>query len=151
MHITAFVLWIVAQEDNSYADKGFEDLLKMHTDWITSVGHFREPEITESFDYTRFIEWESVTDIDSLFYQIIKILIMSEDADAARTALSGLFALERLDESFIKLVEIDWPFFHYRAKEWLLMTYELLWDLEKDRRDIVQQCIERHCGDDDFN
>ena len=86
-----------------------------------------------------------------LFYQIIKVLILSEDADAARTALSGLYALESLDESYVDWLELDWPVFHYRAKEWLMMTYELLWDLDVEKRPSIQHHIEAHCNDEDFN
>ena len=147
----SFVLWQVLQQDDSYGKDGLEALLKMHKDWMTSVRHFQEPRITDNYDYTQHVDWERATDIYSLFYQIIKTLIMSEDADAARTALSGLFSLETLDESFIEWIELDWPTFHYRAKEWLLMTYELLWDLKEEKDCLVQNCIEAHCNDEDFN
>ncbi len=147
----SFVLWQVLQQDDSYGKVGLEALLMMHKEWMTSARHFQEPKITDNYDYTQHVDWERVTDIYSLFYQIIKILIMSEDADAARTALSGLFNLETLDESYIEWLELDWSTFHYRAKEWLLMTYELLWDLKKEKDYLVQNCIETHCNDADFN
>lgn len=123
----------------------------MHKEWITSADHFQEPKIIDDYDYTQHVDWDRVTDIYSLFYQIIKILILSEDADAARTSLSGLFALESIDESFVDWLELDWPVFHYRAKEWLLMTYELLWDLDVEKRTSIQGYIEAHCKDEDFN
>lgn len=145
-----FARMAINQQDEMYCTEGINKLIYMYKNWLTAGGHFQEPDITDNYDYVSLIDWSSVSDLDSLFYQIIKILIISEDADAARTALSGLFALERTNESFIKWIESDWSFFHYRAKEWLMMTYELLWNLEENRRDLVQQCIEAHCSDEDF-
>ena len=58
---------------------------------------------------------------------------MSEDADAAYIALTGLFALLRSDAKYLKNIEDDWEEYHYRAKEWLMMLYELLWHLEIGR------------------
>jgi len=150
-NLPSFVLWQVAQQDGSYGVDGLVALLAMHKEWMTSARHFQEPKITDNYDYTRHVDWERVTDIYSLFYQIIKVLILSEDADAARTALSGLYALESLDESFIDWLELDWPVFHYRAKEWLMMTYELLWDLHVEKRTLIQRNIEAHCRDENFN
>lgn len=149
--LPAFAYWKVDQLDDTYANSGIEELIAMFKLWTTAAGHYQEPEIIDEFDYVNLIDWETVVDMDTLFYQIIKILILSEDADAARTALSGLFMLERLDGSYIDWIERDWSAFHYRAKEWLLMTYELLWDLEKDRREKVQHCLEAHSSDEDFN
>lgn len=145
-----FARMAINQQDEIYCAEGIKELINMYKNWLTAGGHFQEPVITDNYDYVNLIDWNSVSDLDSLFYQILKILILSEDADAARTALSGLFALERINESFIKWIESDWSFFHYRAKEWIMMTYELLWDLEEPRRDLVQHCIEAHCADEDF-
>lgn len=50
---------------------------------------------------------------------------MSEDADVAYIALTGLFALLRSDAKYLKNIEDDWEEYHYRAKEWLMMLYEL--------------------------
>ena len=150
-NLPSFVLWQVVQHDDPYGEEGFVALFAMHKEWITSARHFQEPIIADNYDYTRLVDWERVTDIYSLFYQIIKVLILSEDADAARTALSGFYALESLDESFIDWLELDWPVFHYRAKEWLMMTYELLWDLDVKKRPSIQRHIEAHCNDEDFN
>lgn len=150
-NLPSFVLWQVTQQDDPYGEDGLVALFAMHKEWITSARHFQEPIIEDNYDYTRLVDWERVTDIYSLFYQIIKVLILSEDADAARTALSGLYALESLDESFIDWLELDWPVFHYRAKEWLMMTYELLWNLDVEKRPSIQRHIEAHCNDEDFN
>ena len=150
-NLPSFVLWQVVQQDDTYGEEGLVALLAMHKEWMTSASHFQEPIIVDNYDYTQLVDWERVTDICSLFYQIIKVLILSEDADAARTALSGLFALESLDESYLDWLDLDWPTFHYRAKEWLMMTYELLWDLDVEKRPVIQRHIEAHCNDEDFN
>ena len=150
-NLQSFVLWQVVQQDRSYGEEGLAALITMHKEWMTSARHFQEPKIKDSYDYTRLVDWERVTDIYSLFYQIIRILILSEDAEAARSALSGLFALESLDASYVDWLESDWSTFHYRAKEWLMMTYELLWDLDVEKRPYIQRHIETHCQDEDFN
>lgn len=149
--LPTFARWMIAQQDDTYGTNGIKELINMFYAWMTSVGHFQEPTIEDEFNYSGLINWKNVEDIDSLFYQIIKLLIQSEDADAARTALSGLFALERLNESYINWIERDWSSFHYRAKEWVLMTYELLLDFEEDRRELILHYLESHCSDEDFN
>ncbi len=150
-NLPSFVLWQIDQRDESYGKDGLEALLKMHKGWMTSLGHFREPRIIDNYDYTQHFDWVKATDIFSLFYQVIKTLIQSDDADTVRTALSGLFVLETLDTSYIERLEIDWPTFHYLAKEWILMTYELLWDLTEEKRSIIHRCIKEHCSDEDYN
>ena len=91
----------------------------MQKSWLTAAGHFKEPEIQEEYDYCNLVNWSKVENIESLFYQILKILILSEDADAAYVALIGLFALLRSNVKYIKNIEDDWEEYHYRAKEWL--------------------------------
>lgn len=149
--LPTFARWKIAQQDDIYGTNGIKELINMFYAWMTSAGHFQEPTIEDKYNYTVLIDWKNVEDIDSLFYQIIKLLIQSEDADAARTALSGLFALERLNASYTNWIERDWSSFHYRAKEWVLMTYELLLDFEEDRRELILHYLESHCSDEDFN
>ena len=76
---------------------------------------------------------------------------MSEDADAARTALTGLFAMLRCDNGYLKNIEMDWNSYHYRAKEWILMIYELLWCFDENSRSVLYEIVQKHCNDDDFN
>ncbi len=84
--LPAFAYWRIDQSDNTYANSGIEGLIAMFKTWTTAAGHYQEPDIIDEFDYVKLIDWETVVDMDTLFYQIIKILILSEDADAARTA-----------------------------------------------------------------
>ena len=150
-YLPALSLWVIPQLDESYAKDGMDELVHMHRMWMSSVNHFHEPEIKDNNTYIDLIDWENITDVYSLFYQILKILILSENADAARTALSGLVILEQLDVSFLSAIERDWDQFHYRAKEWLLMGYELLWDFTIDRRETIKSCVKVHCSDECFN
>lgn len=118
---------------------------------MTAVGHFQEPEIEEDYNYYDLIDWDKANSIETFFYQIMKILILSEDADAARTALTGLFAMVRCDNKYIENIEMDWDNYHYRAKEWIMMLYELLWYFDEGSRPLLCEIIQKHCKDDDFN
>ena len=57
----------------------------------------------------------------------------------------------RSDAKYLKNIEDDWEEYHYRAKEWLMMLYELLWHLDYGSRNSLYEIIKRHCKDDDFN
>ena len=57
----------------------------------------------------------------------------------------------RIDKTFIYDIESCWDDFHYEAKEWLIMMYELLWYFCPDSRPLLCQCLKCHSGDDDFN
>lgn len=145
------VSWKIYQLGEFYCKNGMEELINLQKGWMTSAGHFQEPELPEVQNYEAYVAWHDISDIGTLFYQIIKILILSDDADAARTALSGLFAMLREDIKYIQYIEKEWDLYHYRAKEWLLMIYELLWDKKTDEKNILLPYIKSHCDDIDFN
>lgn len=145
------VRWKMRQQGKQYCKDGMDEIIKMQRSWMTAAGHFKEPEIEEDYNYYHLISWDEANSIETLFYQILKVLILSEDADAARIALTGLFALIRCDKTYIKNIETDWDNYHYRAKEWLMMLYELLWHFDKDSRPLLYGIIQKHCKDDDFN
>ena len=145
------VRWKMKQEGEVYCKEGMEELLKMQRSWMTSSGHFREPKIEEDYSYYHLIDWDKVDNIMTLFYQIMKILILSEDADAVQTALAGLFAMIRCNNKCIENIEEDWDTYHYRAKEWLMMMYELLWYFDKETRSMLYKVVQKHCKDEDFN
>lgn len=149
--VPTFARLALYQQEESYGRDGMDAIIQMHRDWLTAAGHFQQPELINQYDYKGIIEWDAVTDIFSLFYQIIQLIILSDDADAARVALSGLFALECIDEQFVYYIERDWNRYHYRAKEWLLMGYELLWNLCEERKGTILRCVEKHRTDSDFN
>jgi len=151
LDLPELVCWKINHQGESYCKAGLEEVIKMQKSWLTAAGHFKEPEIQQEYDYCHLIHWNKVDNIESLFYQILKILILSEDADAAYIALTGLFALLRSDAKYLKNIEDDWEEYHYRAKEWLMMLYELLWYLDYGSRNSLYEIIKRHCTDDDFN
>ena len=146
-----FVLWRGKQEGEEYCKSGLDALIAAHRSWLTSAGHFPAPTITADHSYTDCINWNEVNDLGSLFYQIVKYIVLSDDADAARVALSGLFNLARVNSAYVERLERDWNQFHYRAKEWLLMVYELLLDVVPEIRELIMECVRRHCTDEDFN
>lgn len=94
---------------------------------------------------------DNSVDLYTLFLDIALLLIKSEDADAARTALAGVFATLRVEPDYINFIEKMWDSFHYRAKEWILMIYELLWDYREDFHDNMLTILKKHCEDEDFN
>lgn len=149
--LPAFVLWKMQQQDEEYCKSGIDELIKMHKSWMTSAGHFPEPALRDEYDYVRLIDWDSADDLEGLFYQIIKLVIMSENADAVRVALSGLFTLLRVNDSLVAYLERDWDQFHYHAREWLVMIYELLWYLAPESREKIMHCVNAHCADENFN
>lgn len=145
------VRWKMRQQGELYCKEGMDEIIKMQRSWMTAAGHFQEPEIEDNYNYYQMIDWDEANSIETLFYQIMKVLILSEDADAARIALTGLFAMVRCDNKYIENIETDWDNYHYRAKEWLMMLYELLWYFDKDSRPVLYEIIQKHCKDDDFN
>ena len=102
------VRWKMCQQGEQYCKEGMDEIINMQRSWMTAAGHFREPEIVEDYDYCHLIDWSEVNSIETLFYQILKVLILSEDADAAQIALMGLFAMIRNDINYIENIEKDW-------------------------------------------
>ena len=151
LDLPALVQWKIYQQGKQYCKDGMDEIIKMHRSWMTAVGHFQEPKIEEEYNYYNLIDWEHADSIGTLFYQVMKILILSEDAEAARTALTGMFAMLRCDNRYLKNIERDWESFHYQAKEWLMMIYELLWNFDVNSRSALYGIVQKHCKDDDFN
>ena len=63
------------------------------------------------------INWNKVDDIKSLFYQLLKILILSEDADAAYT-------YERNSKLILQMREADIPHSVERVVDFSIQDYE---------------------------
>ena len=150
-NLLELVNWKISNCGCDFCEQGLIELLNMQKTWMTCAGHFQEPELEAKEDYLHYIDWEKATDLTSLFFQIIKLLILSENADVVKTALVGLFALVRIDNNFIYEIESCWDDFHYESKEWLIMMYELLWHFCANSRSLLCQCLKIHSGDDDFN
>lgn len=126
-------------------------ILDMHRSWRTAAGHIKDVELTNEIIFTKLVDWNESTDLYTLFLDIALLLIKSEDADVARTALAGVFATLRVEPGYINFIEKMWDSFHYRAKEWILMIYELLWDYREDFHDNMLTILKKHCEDEDFN
>lgn len=131
--------------------KPMKQILDMHRSWRTAAGHIKDVELTNEIIFTKLVDWNESTDLYTLFLDIALLLIKSEDADAARTALAGVFATLRVEPDYINFIEKMWDSFHYRAKEWILMIYELLWDYREDFHDNMLTILKKHCEDEDFN
>lgn len=151
LDLPALVQWKIYQQGKQYCKDGMDEIIKMHRSWMTAAGHFQEPKIEEKYDYYNLIDWDHADSIETLFYQVMKILILSEDAEAARTALTGMFAILKCDNRYLKNIERDWELYHYHAKEWLMMIYELLWYFDENSRPLLYEIVQKHCIDDDFN
>ena len=48
-------------------------------------------------------------------------------------------------------VEEYWDEFHYRAKEWMLMVYELLTETKVMDKVLLESLVTKHINDSDFN
>lgn len=135
LDVPALVLWKMKQLSPEYGINGMKQILDMHRSWRTAAGHIKDVELTNEIIFTKLVDWNESTDLYTLFLDIALLLIKSEDADAARTALAGVFATLRVEPGYINFIEKMWDSFHYRAKEWILMIYELLWDYREDFHD----------------
>lgn len=151
MDVPALVFWKMKQLSPEYGINGMKQILDMHRSWRTAAGHIKDVELTNEIIFTKLVDWNESTDLYTLFLDIALLLIKSEDADAARTALAGVFATLRVEPDYINFIEKMWDSFHYRAKEWILMIYELLWDYREDFHDNMLTILKKHCEDEDFN
>ena len=151
LDVPALVLWKMKQLSPEYGINGMKQILDMHRSWRTAAGHIKDVELTNEIIFTKLVDWNESTDLYTLFLDIALLLIKSEDADAARTALAGVFATLRVEPGYINFIEKMWDSFHYRAKEWILMIYELLWDYREDFHDNMLTILKKHCEDEDFN
>lgn len=151
LDVPALVLWKMKQLSPEYGINGMKQILDMHRSWRTAAGHIKDVELTNEIIFTKLVDWNESTDLYTLFLDIALLLIKSEDADVARTALAGVFATLRVEPGYINFIEKMWDSFHYRAKEWILMIYELLWDYREDFHDNMLTILKKHCEDEDFN
>lgn len=144
LDVPALVLWKMKQLSPEYGINGMKQILDMHRSWRTAAGHIKDVELTNEIIFTKLVDWNESTDLYTLFLDIALLLIKSEDADVARTALAGVFATLRVEPGYINFIEKMWDSFHYRAKEWILMIYELLWDYREDFHDNMLTILKKH-------
>lgn len=105
LDVPALVLWKVKQLSPEYGINGMKQIFNMHRSWRTAAGHIKDVEFTNEIIYTKLIDWNDSTDLYTLFLDIALLLIKSEDADAARTALTGVFAMLRVEPGYINFIE----------------------------------------------
>ncbi len=150
LDLPEIISWRSQHKDNEFLHKSMESQIKMFDCWITAANHITMPFSACSYAYSNDIELDS-SSVPELYIQLLLLVVMSEDADAARTALGGIASVLRLDVRFVKIVEAYWDKLHYRAKEWIIMVYEYVyWVNTSSRKDILEH-IKSHSRDDDFN
>lgn len=116
LDVPALVLWKMKQLSPEYGINGMKQILDMHRSWRTAAGHIKDVELTNEIIFTKLVDWNESTDLYTLFLDIALLLIKSEDADVARTALAGVFATLRVEPGYINFIEKMWDSFHYRCK-----------------------------------
>ncbi|BBF42414.1 hypothetical protein lbkm_1096 [Lachnospiraceae bacterium KM106-2] len=149
--LPALVRWMITHKGEEYCENGLKEIIAMQISWMSSAGRFETPEINEDSTYSKLLNWNRIDSLIDLGYQLLISIILSDDADAVRTALGGLYALLKLNYHYIDAIERDWERLHYRAKEWILMIYELLMTDAKDNKEYLCEIIRKHCCDEDFN
>jgi len=148
--LPAIIGWRLKNKDREYNEECLMQLVRTFRCWITAAGHIKEPELGGGYDYSPYVDFEA-EDIIKSFCDVLLLITISEDADAARVALGGIAALLRVNINYISSIEKYWNKLHYRAKEWVLMVYEFVYDLCPEYQEKISQCLVLHSKDDDFN
>lgn len=79
------------------------------------------------------------------------LFMMSDNSDEVETSLRGIYYLLQIYPDLIDEVEKFWDKFHYRAKEWILMVYELLTETKVINKALFEELAMKHINDSDFN
>lgn len=148
--LPAIIGWRLKYKDEEYNDKCLNQLIKTFRCWITASDHITAPELEEGYDYSPYIEFEK-EDLIGNFLEIMLLIIISDDADAARVSLGGVSALLQIDINYISKVEKYWKKLHYRAKEWILMIYEFVYNRCPEYHEKIYEYLLIHSKDEDFN
>lgn len=148
--LPAIIDWRLKYKEEYYIVDCLETLIETFKCWITASNHIKEPELEEGYDYSNYFKFEK-DDIFSNLFKILLLLITSDDADAARIAVGGIAAFLRVNISYISKIEEYWNRLHYRAKEWILMVYEFVYELCPEHREKIYGYLVLHSKDDDFN
>ena len=142
--------WRLWAKGKEYTVTSLDDLISTINCWMTAANNIKAPTLDEGYDYSNYYSCED-KELYEVLVEILLMIIVSEDADAARTALGGLAACLRVDKRVLYLIENSWGHMHYRAKEWILMIYELVYMMCPDSRAEIYNCLVKHSKDDDFN
>ena len=88
---------------------------------------------------------------EDLFIRILMLFMLSDNADTVENALRGIFHLVQVHSELVMKLEEYWTQFHYRAKEWVLMIYELLMKTTMMDNEMMENLVTKHINDLDFN
>ena len=157
-NIMYLCLWKVKQCGKEYCKKGLDNLLNTHNLWISSAGRIgNEEENIKENTGTNLQRVYSSMDIESidtfrdLFIRILIVFMLSDNADTAENALRGIYHLLQIYPELVVKIEEYWDEFHYRAKEWMLMVYELLTETKVMDKVLLESLVTKHINDSDFN
>jgi hypothetical protein len=148
--LPAIIGWRLKNKKEEYIEGGLISLIDTFKCWITASDHISVPDLEDGFDYSKYVNFGK-NDVFVCLTQILLLVLISDDADAARVALGGIAALLRTNIDYISLIEGYWNRLHYRAKEWVLMVYEFVYSLCPEHQKKIYACLVNHSTDDDFN
>lgn len=150
LDLPAFIKWRIGTKEESFIQDGLDELIHMLKCWITASNHIKEPKFEVAYDYSNNIDLDT-NDVFELYIRVLLLIVVSDDADAARAALGGIAASLRVKADYVTLIEEYWENLHYRAKEWILMIYEFIYMMCQDDQESIYKCLVMHSKDDDFN
>lgn len=157
-NLTYLCLWKVKQCGQEYCKHGLNNLLNTHSLWISSAERIgiQDENVNEDADTNlqrvySFLEIESVDSFKDLFIRILIVFMLSDNSDTAENALRGIYHLLQVYPELVTKVEEYWNKLHYRAKEWVLMIYELLIEAEVIDKRLLESTVTKHINDSDFN
>ena len=145
----------ISVSDVDYAVYGLRQYLNMQKEWLSSAGHInisidqfdRDEDILKSRE---FLDINTIDSLEILFIRMLLLMILSNDADRAETALRALYHILKLQPELLNVVDSYWNQLHFRAKEWYLMILELLID-DGIVIDEISDVLHSHIDAEDFN
>ena len=157
-NLTHLCLWKVEQCGIEYCKHGLENLLNTHDLWISSAERIgiQEECINGDTDANLqrvygLLDIGSIDSFENLFMRILIVFMLSGNSDTAENALRGIYHLLQVFPELVAKVEEYWNEFHYRAKEWVLMIYELLTENGVIDNVLLESMVTKHINDLDFN
>lgn len=145
----------IAVSDADYVVYGLRQYLNMQKEWLSSAGHInvsinefdRDEDILKSRE---FLDINTIYSLEILFIRMLLLMILSNDADRAETALRALYHILKLQPELLNVVDGYWKQLHFRAKEWYLMILELLID-DGIAIDEISDVLHSHTDTEEFN
>lgn len=157
-NLTYLCLWKVKQCGKEYCKQGLDNLLNTHDLWISSAERIgiQEENANEDADMNlqrvySLLDIESIDSFEDLFIRILIVFMLSDNSDTAENALRGIYHLLQIYPELVAKVEEYWNEFHHRAKEWVLMIYELLTETGVMDKVLLESLVMKHINDMDFN